>query len=107
MSQIEALEADFGVLRDAFGALVVARHRGEDVASGERTYGEHRVAFGARLAAHDSTVPTEQPLLDSIASALTWMDEMESVDGIVEHRHRPGGGSGRCRASATDVPALW
>ena len=84
MSQFDALEAEFVVLRDAFGALVVARHRGDDVSGSERAYGERRVAFGALLAAHDRAAPTERPLLESIASALTWMDEMEPVDGLVE-----------------------
>ena len=84
MSQFEALEAHFGILRDAFGALVVARHQGADVAGQERSYGKHRIAFGAHLAAQDGAAPTERPLLDSIVSALTWMDEMEPVDGLLE-----------------------
>ena len=84
LSQIEALEADFAVLRDAFGALVVARHRGADVAGMARAYGEHRVAFGALVAAQEGAAPTGQPLLNSIVSALIWMDEMEPVEGLLE-----------------------
>ncbi len=84
LSQFEALEAEFGELRDAFGSLVVARHRGEDVAGMDSAYGKRRVAFGALLAAHVGAAPTERPLLDSIASALSWMDEMEPVDGLAE-----------------------
>ena len=79
LSQFEALETEFGVLRDAFGALVVARHRGENVSAMELAYGERRVAFAALLAARGAALP-ERPLLDSIASALSWMDEMEPVD---------------------------
>ena len=44
-SQIEDLERTFLALRDAWGALVVARHRGDDVRTAERAYGEDRRAF--------------------------------------------------------------
>ena len=57
------------------------------------------MAFGALLAAHDGAAPTERPLLDSIASALSWMDEMEPVDGLAEV-----GGSGP--AEEPDVAEL-
>ena len=106
LSQFEALEAEFGELRDAFGSLVVARHRGEDVAGMDSAYGKRRVAFGALLAAHVGAAPTERPLLDSIASALSWMDEMEPVDGLADERQRPRGGAGRRRAPATHLPAF-
>ena len=84
LSQFESLEAEFGELRDAFGSLVVARHRGEDVAGMDSAYGERRLAFEAHLGAREGGSETERRLLDSIASALSWMDEMEPVEGLAE-----------------------
>jgi hypothetical protein len=83
-SQFENLERSFLALRDAWGALVVARHRGEDVSGMERAYGVDRRAFAATLAARGTPDQDEVSLLESIESALEWMDEMEAVDGLAE-----------------------
>ena len=83
-SQFEALETEFELLRDAFGALVVARHRGEDVSGIERA--PARVAWRSGRASLHMTAPLRASgrSSNSMASALTWMDEMEPVDGLVE-----------------------
>ena len=83
-SQFDDLERSFLALRDAFGALVVARHRGEDVSAMDRAYGAKRRAFAATLAARSVPSADEVPLIESIESALEWMDEFEGVDGLAE-----------------------
>src|SRR4030095_7737469 len=84
-SQFVEFERSYLALADAFGALMVARHRGDDVARIERTYGEQRRAIAAALIERDGTwPPDEQPMLASIESALGWMDEWEAVDGLAE-----------------------
>src|SRR5918997_5682471 len=45
--RFEDLEERYAALRNAFGALVVARHRGEDVTDREREYGRDRVRVGS------------------------------------------------------------
>ena len=84
-SQFAEFEGSYIALADAFGALMVARHRGDDVTTIERTYGEQRRAIAAALVDHDGTwLPDEQPMVASIESALGWMDEWEAVDGLAE-----------------------
>jgi hypothetical protein len=84
-SQFDELERSYLALGDAFGALVVARHRGDDVTTMERTYGEQRRAIAAALVERDGTwAADEQPMVASIESALGWMDEWEAVEGLVE-----------------------
>jgi hypothetical protein len=84
-SQFEELERSYLALANAFGALVVSRHRGDDIASMERAYGVQRRAFAATLAERDgSWAPDEQTMVTSIASALEWMDELEAVAGLAE-----------------------
>ena len=80
--RFEDLEADFGELRDAFGGLVVARHRGMDVSALARAYVGRRVALAPRLAnaLDGSASGVEQAGLASIRSTLAWMDEFEPVD---------------------------
>jgi hypothetical protein len=93
-SQIEDLERAFLALRDAWGALVVARHRGDDVRAAARAYGEDRRAFAGTLASRGPASRDEAPLIESIESALEWMDEFEAVDGLARNpgrrrHHRP------------------
>jgi hypothetical protein len=83
-SQFEDLERSFLALRDSFGALVVARHRGEDVSGMERAYGADRRAFAATLASRGTAPTDEISMIESIESALEWMDETEGVDGLAE-----------------------
>ena len=84
-SQFENLERSYLRLADAWGALVVARHRGDDVTAMERTYGEQRRAIAGTLVERDGTwTPDEQPMIASIESALGWMDEWEGVEGLAE-----------------------
>jgi hypothetical protein len=84
-SQFEDFERSYLELADSFGALVVARHRGDAIASMERAYGEQRRAFAAALVERDGTWSTdERPMIASIESALEWMDEFEAVDGLAE-----------------------
>jgi hypothetical protein len=80
-SAFERLEAAYGDLRDAFGGLVVARHRGEDAGMRERDYARRRVAL-ARLIATGSPRHGDDAALASIRSSLGWMDELEPVDGL-------------------------
>ena len=71
-SQFDVLERSYLALGDAFGALVVARHRGDDVKAMEGTYGQQRRAIAATLVERDGTwAPDEQPMVASIESALT------------------------------------
>jgi len=84
LSQFEDLERSFLSLRDAWGALVVARHRGDDVRAAEHAYGEDRRSFAATLASRGPASRDEFPLIESIESALEWMDEFEAVDGLAE-----------------------
>src|SRR6187200_2431385 len=84
-SQFEDFERSYLALADAFGALMVARHRGDDVATLERAYGDRRRAIAAALVERDGTwPPDEQSMIASIESALGWMDEWEAVDGLAE-----------------------
>jgi hypothetical protein len=85
LSQFGEFERSYLALGDAFGALVVARHRGDDVTTMERAYGEQRRAIAAALVERDGTwAPDEQPMVASIESALGWMDEWEAVEGLAE-----------------------
>jgi hypothetical protein len=76
------LEAEFAALRDAFGGLVVARHRGDDVVDLARAHARRRIAFGTRLAQAQASAAagTERAGVASISSTLAWMDEVEPVD---------------------------
>ena len=77
------LEAEFADLRDRFGALVVARHRGKDVAADERAYATARLAIAGNLG--DRDLPDADPdAIASIRSTLTWMDEFEPVAGLAD-----------------------
>ena len=79
--RFEALEAEYALVRDAFGALVVARHRGEDVAEREAAYQRNRAAIGAALAMAADAAANDDPEarlgLASMLSTLAWMDELE------------------------------
>ena len=84
-SQFEDLERSYLALADAFGALMVSRHRGDDVTTLERSYGGQRRAFAASLVEHDGTWASDEgPMVASIESALSWMDEWEAVEGLAE-----------------------
>ena len=85
LSQFEEFERSYLALADAFGALMVARHRGDDITTLEPAYGAHRRAIAAALVEHDgSWAPDERPMVASIESALGWMDEWEAVEGLTE-----------------------
>jgi hypothetical protein len=78
------LEEEYATVRDAFGALVVARHRGEDVIGREADYARRRVEIAVHVrdaaAAHDPDA--DLAALASIRSTLEWMDELEPVAGL-------------------------
>ena len=85
LSQFEEFEQSYLELANAFGALVVGRHRGDDIATMARAYGVQRRGFATVFAEHDGTwAPDERAMVSSIASALEWMDEFEGVDGLAE-----------------------
>ena len=90
-SQFDVLERSYLALSDAFGALVVARHRGDEVTAMERTYGEQRRAIAAALAERDGAwAPDEQPMVASIESGAR-------LDG------RVGGGRGLAEVGGPEV----
>ena len=97
--RFEDLEAEFGALRDAFGGLVVARHRGADVVTVARAYARRRIAFAARLANAEEgpSAGVERAGLASIRSTLAWMDEFEPVDDS-------GAGAGATGATGVTAP---
>ena len=78
------VESEFAAVRDAFGSLVVARHRGDSVADREEAYARMRTAFAERLreAPGASVMPDAGVGLAAIRAALAWMDEIEPVDGL-------------------------
>ena len=78
------LETAYSALRDAFGALVVARTRGDDVRERETAYGADRAAVGAALREIPSSWRSDEveAAIASIRSTLTWMDEIEPVEAL-------------------------
>jgi hypothetical protein len=93
----EGVEASYAAARTAFGRLVVARTRGEDVAALERDYAARRVEVGRRLAEHRPGAG-EAEMVAAVRGALGWFDELEPVEGVEVAGEEP--------AEARDVAAL-
>ncbi|HSK51646.1 MAG TPA: hypothetical protein VLA44_02755 [Clostridia bacterium] len=81
--RFEELEADYAALRDAFGALLVDRHRGAAVAAAEQDYAVRRAHFAEQLTGARATA-TDRPALAAIESTLAWMDEWQAVAGAAD-----------------------